>query len=77
MSLINKKVSDFTVQAYHNGEFKEAIVADSSDQCQPPAASADAALFSAACVPEAAKAGAAGAAPAVCFCPEACGSRLR
>ena len=26
MSLINKKVSDFTVQAYHNGEFKEVTL---------------------------------------------------
>lgn len=26
MSLINKKVSDFSVQAYHNGEFKEVTL---------------------------------------------------
>ena len=26
ISLINKKVSDFTVQAYHNGEFKEVTL---------------------------------------------------
>ena len=26
MTLINKKVSDFTVQAYHNGEFKEVTL---------------------------------------------------
>lgn len=26
MSLINKKVSDFTAQAYHNGEFKEVTL---------------------------------------------------
>ena len=34
MSLINKKVSDFKVQAYQNGEFKEVTSEDLKDTGQ-------------------------------------------